>query len=131
VKAKLVIGRFGTSPCSGPGTGHLRVQITSDCEKGLVRIKSDCQNQGQTRNKYRNLNFPQRDSQVFQLFIALSKMPQAIPLPPFSDQAIAIIGTPNAPSNPPSVMDITNAMHYARILLHASGMSGISLLCVL
>jgi hypothetical protein len=40
VKAKLVIGRFGTSPCSGPGTGHLRVQITSDCEKGLVRIKS-------------------------------------------------------------------------------------------
>jgi hypothetical protein len=57
-------------------------------------------------------------------------MLQAIPLPPFSVQAKAMIGDPNEPSNPPSVMDITNAMHYSRILLNANGiMSGISLMC--
>ena len=61
-------------------------------------------------------------------FLDPRKMPQAIPLPPFSDQAIGIIGAPNPPSNPPSVKDITNAMHHSRILLNANGMSGISLL---
>lgn len=58
-------------------------------------------------------------------------MLQAIPLPPFSDEAIAVIGTPTPPSNPPSAMDISKAMHYSRSLLNANGMSGISLLCVL
>ena len=59
-------------------------------------------------------------------------MPDAIPLPPFSDQAIAIIGGPNAPSNPPSMTDIMNAMHDSWTLLNVNGMSRISLLiCVL
>ena len=63
-------------------------------------------------------------------FIALSKMLQAIPLPPFSEKAIAVIGVPNASSNPPSVADITNAIQYANILQNANGLSGISLSCV-
>ena len=50
--------------------------------------------------------------------IALSKMAQAILLPPFSDQALVIIRAPNTPSNPPSMIDITNAMHYSWTLLN-------------
>ena len=57
-------------------------------------------------------------------------MPQAIALPPFSDQAIGIIGVPNAPSNPPSVTDITNAMHYSRILLNSNGTWNLSYVAV-
>jgi hypothetical protein len=49
-------------------------------------------------------------------------MAEAIALPLFSEQAIRIIGNPNPPSNPPSVKDITKALHYSRTLLNENGM---------
>ncbi|KAF8799141.1 hypothetical protein BYT27DRAFT_7218000 [Phlegmacium glaucopus] len=47
-------------------------------------------------------------------------MPEEIPLPPFTDQAIGKIGTPIAPSNLPSVADMANAMHYTQTLLNSN-----------
>ena len=48
-------------------------------------------------------------------------MPEAIVLPPFSQQTIRIIGDLVVPSNPPSVLDITKALHHSRTLLNENG----------